>query len=121
MPAMFVLDPAARGGHATLLHAAARFGRLACARLLLDHSSTSTAKFLEMKDRGGFTPLLTAAWCGHLKLVTELISRGALLTHVGVPPMTSSCGGKGPYDALTWAERKQFSAVADVIREALHR
>ena len=30
--------------------------------------------------------------------------------------MTSSCGGKGPYDAATWASRKGFDEVADSIR-----
>ena len=129
LPADHILDPAARGGHATLLHAAARYGRVACGTHLLDEAgqdiepvrrcgttSTCTCPLLEVKDAGGATPLLIAAWCGHLKMVKLLISRGASTRDVGIPPMTSACGGKGPYDAETWAGRKGFHAVAREIR-----
>ena len=66
---------------------------------------------LELKDAGGFTPLLVAAWCGHIDLVKLLLSRGASTEPKGGPPMTSACGGVGPYDAETWAARKGFGDV----------
>ena len=71
---------------------------------------------LARKDRGGFTPLLMAAWCGHAHLTWSLLNVGAPTDDVGVPPLTSSCGGKGPFDAVTWAERKGYDEVADRIR-----
>ena len=124
LPVDHVLDAASRGGHASLLHAAARYGRVACASYLLHqashHGSCSNIQLsmLEMKDAGGATPLLVAAWCGHLKVVRLLLSYGAQTSGAGIPPMTSSCGGKGPYDAETWADRKGFHDVADEIRAA---
>ena len=68
------------------------------------------------KDRGGFTPLLMAAWCGHKLLVGMLLNAGAPIDDVGVPPLTSSCGGKGPFDAATWAERKGYGRIVEDIR-----
>lgn len=190
------LDPAARDGHATLLHAACRYGRYECARALLaldtadmipsrmetrrsgegrnvtadgeatkeraragksgggkGDASTSSGSasgggtsggsgmrveaakeasaaesaaaeivaahpLLLRKDRGGFTPLLMAAWCGHKLLVGMLLNAGAPIDDVGVPPLASSCGGKGPFDAATWAERKGYDAIVARIREA---
>ena len=127
LPVDHQLDPAAREGHATLLHAAARYGRVACATHLLDLADRqvnpwrgdllrSSSPILEIQDRGGATPLLIAAWCGHLKMVKLLLARGAEVDVAGIPPMTSACGGKGPYDAETWARRKGFQEVADEIQ-----
>ena len=112
--------PAQLDESTTLLHAAARYGRLRCARLLLDSAGESTRDhpLLELKDAGGFTPLLMAAWCGHLKMVKLLLSRGASTKPEGVPPMTSACGGVGPYDAETWASRKGFTDVELAIHRA---
>ena len=28
----------------------------------------------------------------------------------GIPPLTSSCGGRGPYTALEWAKRKRLES-----------
>ena len=114
LPVDHVLDSAARGGHATLLHAAARYDRVACASFLLD--SAGSSPILEATDAGGATPLLVAAWCGHQRMVHLLLSRGAQTSAVGISPMTSSCGGKGPFDAATWAERKGFHDVVELIR-----
>ena len=37
-----------------------------------------------------------------------------------VPPLTSSCGGKGPFDAQTWAARKGYHDVEQAIVAAYH-
>ena len=132
LPLAHRLELATHHGHATLLHATARYGRLACARLLLQrgdegqrgdqglHSckGSSGNELLEALDGGGFTPLMMAAWCGHLSLVNLFLAHSSPLSPKGVPPMTSACGGKGPFDAETWAERKGFSRVARAIRDA---
>jgi hypothetical protein len=76
---------------------------------------SSGSPLLFRKDMGGFTPLLTAAWCGHLGLTELLLAAGSPTDDVGVPPLTSSCGGKGPFDAKTWAMRKGFLAVSHAI------
>ena len=185
------MDPADRDGHATLLHAACRYGRCECAKALLavavdaadmipcppreatvsedgararasvqqllgcgggagsssrgHETIAGTAKAAEVeaavadavayeaneaarvavhpllarKDRGGFTPLLMAAWCGHEDLTMQLLIAGAPTDDVGVPPLTSSCGGKGPFDAATWAERKGYDRIVDGISTAI--
>ena len=120
LPVAHELGGRARDESTTLLHAAARYGRLRCARLLLDSAGESTRDhpLLELTDAGGFTPLLMAAWCGHLKMVKLLLSRGASTKPEGVPPMTSACGGVGPYDAETWASRKGFQDVKLAIHQA---
>lgn len=140
LPVAHELGARARDESATLLHAAARYGRLRCARLLLENASTHAPSVstpgsvapgvacwvranpvLEIKDAGGFTPLLMAAWCGHLALVNLLLTHGASTAPQGTPPMTSACGGLGPYDAETWATRKGFEDVACAIRDAKGR
>ena len=125
LPVDHVLD-----GNATLLHAACRYNNVACAELLLDRAEEAAAAAVDGKvrsginplllvvDQGGFTPLLTAAWCGHLEATKLLLARGAPTGSAGVPPMTSSCGGKGPYDAITWASRKGYHEVASEIARA---
>lgn len=105
-------------GNRTVAMLAAWRGRLRTVRLLLeDWGSDPNAA-----DDNGFTPLLMAAWAGHLEVVNYLI--GSTLWQVdfmarGIPPMSSSCGGKGPFTAFTWAERKGFHEVASTIRWAM--
>ena len=36
----------------------------------------------------------------------------------GIPPMTSSCGGRGPKTALDWAERKGFGRIVALLLES---
>ena len=186
------MDPANRDGHATLLHAACRYGRCECAKALLAvavdtadmipcppregtvsengakaraevrnmlggggasssssgretiagstkaaevevaaaeaaaHEANEAARvtmhpLLARKDRGGFTPLLMAAWCGHEHLTRWLLNAGAPTDDVGVPPLTSSCGGNGPFDAATWAGRKGYDGIVDLIRTAIEQ
>ena len=134
-----------RDGNATLLHAAARYGRTRCAVLLLDTAEAQAEARAQagagvptgggrsaiplpltgIVDAGGATPLLMAAWCGHLQVVQLLLSRGARPEPRGVPPLRSSCGGRGPFDAATWAARKGFGDIAicianHAIRDAGH-
>ena len=142
LPVAHVLDPADRGGHATLLHAACRYGRVMCATHLLNAANNLLAAdmartellnaafeasgvcnsnpLLEIADAGGCTPLIEAAWSGHLDVVKVLLARGAATEPAGVPPLTSSCGGRGPFDAQTWADRKGYDDVARAIRAAYH-
>ena len=128
LPAGHCLDPSKYLGHSTLLHAAARFGRLRCARVLLELGAeqrwTSLAPGAMLQDNvlttltdgGNFTPLTMAAWCGHLAVVNELLRHGAQDDVLGTPPMTSACGGVGPFNGETWARRKGFEDVARSIR-----
>lgn len=87
--------------HATLLHLAARRGRLQCVRELVERGAD-----MDAVDADSFTALAGAAWAGCLSVVRFLVESGARFDIAGVPPMTSSCGGKGPYTAEVWAERK---------------
>ena len=88
---------------ATLLHIAARKGRLRCLKELLEMRGAA----LNAVDHNNFTPLAGAAWAGNVAAVEYLVSRGAARGIAGVPPMTSLCGGTGPYTPLVWAERKR--------------
>lgn len=43
------------------------------------------------------------------KVVKFLLTQSSILSVIalrGTPPMTSSCGGRGPFTAAVWAERK---------------
>ena len=88
-------------GHATLLQVAARRGRLRCVEELVKRGAC-----IDAADDGRFTALASAAWSGHIPIVYYLVNQGAKLDVAGVPPMTSACGGKGPYTAEVWALRK---------------
>ena len=118
LPVAHELGARARDESATLLHGAARYGRLKCARLLLD--SAGEHPLLELKDAGGFTPLLMAAWCGHLEMVRLLLSRGASTEPEGVPPMTSVVARDAPLrdDAVT--DGAQAEAVVKNAPEPAH-
>ena len=88
-------------GHATLLQLAARRGRLNCVRELVGRDAD-----LDAADNGNFTALAGAAWNGQKHIVHFLVERGARLDIEGSPPMTSVCGGRGPFTAEEWAWRK---------------
>ena len=105
-----LLDAAAPSLHhagGTLLHLAARRNRQRCVRLLVERVGAD----IDARDDGGMTPLLGAAWAGHLAIVQYLLMHGADCTAKGEPPMSSVCGGKGAFTAEEWAVRK-----ADYIR-----
>lgn len=101
---------------ATLLHLAARRGRLRCVKLLLAAGADRDGL-----DAGGFTPLAMAAWSNRANVVAHLLERGADVRPRGIPPCTSSCGGRGPHTAEEWAARKGFDAIAGAIRKAAAR
>ena len=76
-----------------------------------------------LPDIQGFNVLLSAAWNGQKVLVTWLLKHGSKYRELdldakGIPPRTSSCGGKGPFDAETWAARKGFNEICAAIRRA---
>jgi ankyrin repeat protein len=96
----------------TLLHLAARRGRLRSIRLLLDSYHAT----LNVQDDGGFTPLCLAAWSGRASAVRELLRRGADVTVAGTPPQSSWCGGRTAMTADVWAERKGFDEIVQLVR-----
>jgi len=92
----------------TLLHVAAMNGRMRCVKLLVQQYDAP----IDARDDGSFTPLLAAAWSAdRVQVVEYLVERGASIEAKGVPPLTSSCGGYGPFSAKTWAKRKGHRAV----------
>ena len=113
--------------HRTLLYYACWYGRCATARMLLHEYQASPWKV----DDHHASPLLVASWAGQTRVVRLLLqtalivkddSHGRLQQHMelpGIPPLTSSCGGKGPKSAVVWAERKGFAAVVKLLRKAL--
>jgi len=77
----------------SIAYAAAWMGRLKTLQRLV----CEFAAALDCEDDNGFTPLAVAAWAGHTKVVNWILSIGITLGDMdkkGVPPMTSSCGGK---------------------------
>ena len=114
--------------HRTLLHTAAWHGRPAVIRLLLQEYHLSPC----VEDNHHATPLLMAAWAGHERAVAILLECIlndhkethpvlvlAYLQQKGVPPQSSSCGGKGPKSALEWATRKGFTSIVQQLETAL--
>ena len=83
-------------GHRTLAMLAAWRGRL---RMLQEVAAMAGPASLTVADDGGFTPLCFAAWAGHDSVVSWLVAQGVPLDAQGVPPLTSSCGGRGPFTA----------------------
>ena len=76
---------------------------------------------LETSDRGGFTPLINAAWAGDFKLVRFLMSKGCDRTKLGRGHYTKPLAApdfKG-YTAEGWAREKSFPDVADLLRVGL--
>ena len=102
----------------TIVHAAARFSRPRCLKLLVEEYSASP----DSEDDQGFTPLLAAAWShDNVEIVDFLVQKGARLDVEGIPPLTSSCGGKGPFTAMKWASRKGHMAVCRYLKGAISK
>lgn len=84
-------------GHRTLAMLAAWRGRL---RTLQEVVKRGGGRCLATADDGGFTPLCFAAWAGHRHVVAWLVEQPEVIFDPeGIPPLTSSCGGRGPHTA----------------------
>jgi ankyrin repeat protein len=134
-------------GDSTLLNVAVRFDRWRCVRFLV----LKLRADLNVQDPYGMNPLLITSWRGNLKGVKEIIKiakeKNTLLNKIGQldncspnkdrkffvldldcegsPQQTSVCGGKGPFSAEVWAERKRevcpensdFNAIIRLIKK----
>ena len=84
-------------GQRTLAMLAAWRGRL---RTLQEVVKRGGSRCLATADEGGFTPLCFAAWAGHRHVVAWLVEQPEVVfDQEGIPPLTSSCGGRGPHTA----------------------
>jgi hypothetical protein len=136
--------------HRTLLHLACWCGCPRTVRLLLEEQHGAS---IHVVDDWNATPMLIAAWAGHVAVVKLLLehllqqqqqvrkdedlaeeeTNGGndnekrqqtarrtkyYLNLQGVPPLTSSCGGRGPKTAICWAERKGFGSVVRLLERA---
>ena len=110
--------------HRTLLHYACWYGRVKTVQFLVQDDCR--ASIWELDDSHA-SPLLIAAWAGKTKVVRLLLSlllsedsnrQQDYLNQKGVPPLTSSCGGKGPKTALCWARRKGFIDIVRLLERA---
>jgi ankyrin repeat protein len=130
-------------GDSTLLNVAVRFDRWRCVKFLV----LKLGADLNMQDPYGMNPLLITSWRGNLKGVKEILKIAALLNTnrlvdnsspsknkkkfildldcKGSPQQTSVCGGKGPFTAEVWADRKStvcpenkdFNAIIRLIKK----
>lgn len=101
-------------GGRTLMMLAAWRGRPRALQTVMELAGDGV---LNETDDNGFTPLCFAAWAGQARAVNWLISHTRInLDAAGFPPLTSSCGGRGPFKADVWAERKGHCDIAKAIR-----
>ena len=73
---------------------------------------------IETSDRGGFTPLLNAAYLGDRAMVRYLLSKGCNRAKIGTEHSTQALapiGFKG-LDAEGWARERGFERIADMIK-----
>ena len=101
----------------SILNLAVINGRHKVARWLIETKGAD----IESSDRGGFTPLLNAAWAGSIKLVRFLMSKGADRTKIGRGHYTKPLAApdfKG-YTAEGWAREKDYLEVAELLRVGL--
>lgn len=78
---------------------------------------------IETRDRGGFTPLLNAAWAGDKYLVRFFLRKGSDRRHMGTCHYTRPISMVPPdfdgHDAAGWAEKRGFPDIAKLIRLGL--
>jgi hypothetical protein len=101
----------------TLAMLAAWRGRTRVVAFLLEDCSAD----IDAQDDLGFTPLMMAAWAGRTATVKYLLNDAPSqpkLSLAGIPPQSSSCGGRGPFTAEVWARRKGFDAIANMLQAA---
>jgi len=76
---------------------------------------------IESHDRGGFTPLLNAAWNGDRQLVRFLMGKGTDRTKIGTGHYT--CALAPPdfegHTAEEWARKRGHAEIADLIKVGL--
>jgi len=101
----------------SLLNLAIIAERVKISRWLIEEKGAD----LESSDRGGFSPLINAAWNGDKKMVRYLLARGCDRNKVGL--FHSSKGLCPPsfkgHTAEGWAKKRGHEDVADLIRIGL--
>ena len=92
-------------------------GRHKVVRWLMETKNTD----IESSDRGGFTPLLNAAWGGNIKLVRFLMSKGCDRKKIGRGHYSKPLAAPDfeGHTAEGWAREKGHPEVADLIRVGL--
>ena len=113
----------------SLIHYACWYGRAKTVKLLVEEHHQASL-LLELDDSNA-SPLLPAAWAGQVNVVRIVLNklkeadvkmtreqRQSYLDMVGLPPLTSSCGGKGSKSALLWAQRKGYTDVVKLLERA---
>ena len=98
-----------------LLNIAVIEGRYKVSKWLIEEKEC----WVETRDRGGFTPLLNAAYNGDLKMIKYLLRCGVNrrrlgLNHSSQPMLLRSEVYQG-YDAVGWARKRGFEEAANVI------
>jgi hypothetical protein len=101
----------------SILNLAVIHGRHKVVRWLVETKGSD----VESSDRGGFTPLLNAAWAGNIRLVRFLMGNGCDRTKIGRGHYTKPLAApdfKG-YTAEGWARKRSFPEVAELLRVGL--
>jgi ankyrin repeat protein len=96
---------------APLLNLAAYHGCRKCAAELGRRGAR-----VSLADKGGFTPLMNAAWSGDLPMARLLLGLGAARDNVGAGHMSGPIGPEA-FSAEQWARRRGHAKVADLIRD----
>jgi hypothetical protein len=101
----------------SILNLAVINGRQKVVRWLIETKGAD----IETSDRGGFTPLLNAAWAGNPKLVRYLLSKGSDRTAIGRSHYTKPLAHTDflGYTAEEWAREKGHIEIADLIQKGL--
>ena len=100
-----------------LVNLATREGRQRCVKELVEQWGAS----IEIKDVGGFTPILEAAYHGHEPLLKYLLNHGANIDVQGVSLGTQSGNERsqnGPFSPLEWARRQGHRRCAEILEHA---
>lgn len=101
----------------SMLNLAVINGRLKVVRWLVESKGAD----IESCDRGGFTPLINAAWDGNIKTVRFLLSKGCDRAKIGTGHYTKPLALPDfeGYNAADWAQERGHQEVSDRIRIGL--